>query len=318
MTQAVHVPEQIRSPIERFRPQVRAAVENALSPNSKRAYRAQWRLFLKWTEAHGVSALPAAPETVAAYIVDRADSGVKLATVKLSAAGIFAAHRAAGFDDPAKSQGVRAALAGVSRAIGEPQAQAKALSKDALDAIRQSACVPRVLPCGETESLRTARRRGLVDIALAFALSDSGLRRSEAAALRWADVEEWDSGGGEISGRITVRRSKTDKRGRGETVYLSPAGASALRAIRPADASEDDFVFGFSERQVSRRIKSAAKAAGLGDGFSGHSGRVGLARRLSKAGAPTEVTMRQGRWRSAAMVLKYTRKEDVEEVGKYL
>ena len=36
-------------------------------------------------------------------------------------------------------------------------------------------------------------------------LSDGGLRRSEAAALTWGDVQRWDDG----SGRITVVRSKT-------------------------------------------------------------------------------------------------------------
>ena len=43
-------------------------------------------------------------------------------------------------------------------------------------------------------------------MALAAILSDAGLRRSEAAALTWGDVQRWDDG----SGRITVMRSKTD------------------------------------------------------------------------------------------------------------
>ena len=38
------------------------------------------------------------------------------------------------------------------------------------------------------------------------ALSDGGLRRSEAWSLTWGDVQRWDDG----SGRITVIRSKTD------------------------------------------------------------------------------------------------------------
>ena len=40
-----------------------------------------------------------------------------------------------------------------------------------------------------------------------------------------------------------------------------------------------------------------------------HSGRVGLAQMMSGAGAPTETTMRQGRWKSAEMVRRYTRAE---------
>ena len=66
----------------------------------------------------------------------------------------------------------------------------------------------------------------------------------------------------------------------------------------------------FSIRQMANRIKDAVAAAGFdGDVFSGHSGRVGLARMMSGAGAPTETTMRQGRWKSAEMVRRYTRAE---------
>ena len=65
-----------------------------------------------------------------------------------------------------------------------------------------------------------------------------------------------------------------------------------------------------SIRQMANRIKDAVAAAGFdGDVFSGHSGRVGLARMMSGAGAPTETTMRQGRWKSAEMVRRYTRAE---------
>ena len=43
--------------------------------------------------------------------------------------------------------------------------------------------------------------------------------------------------------------------------------------------------------------------------FSGHSGRVGLARIMSGTGAPTETTIRRGRWKSAVMVSRHTRAE---------
>ena len=60
-------------------------------------------------------------------------------------------------------------------------------------------------------------------------------------------------------------------------------------------------MFGLSEQHINRRIKAAALAAGLGDGFSGHSGRVGMARRMTRNGAPLPVVMRQGRWESERM-----------------
>ena len=69
---------------------------------------------------------------------------------------------------------------------------------------------------GVLEGVETALRRGLVDIALCWVMSDAGLRRSEAAALVWDDITRWDNG----SGRLTVRRSKTDAAPR--TGYLTP------------------------------------------------------------------------------------------------
>ena len=47
-------------------------------------------------------------------------------------------------------------------------------------------------------------------------------------------------------------------------------------------------------------MKAIAKAAGLADWeyFSGHSGRVGMARRMAQNGAPTHEIERQGRWKT--------------------
>ena len=55
-------------------------------------------------------------------------------------------------------------------------------------------------------------------MALVAALSDAGLRRSEAAALTWGDVQRWEDG----SGRITVIRSKTDVEAQGAVVAITP------------------------------------------------------------------------------------------------
>ena len=60
-------------------------------------------------------------------------------------------------------------------------------------------------------------------------------------------------------------------------------------------------------KTINRRVKATAQAAGLGEGFSGHSGRVALARRMGRASAPDSAIMREGRWSSSAMVAKYAR-----------
>ena len=83
-------------------------------------------------------------------------------------------------------------------------------------------------------------------------------------------------------------------------------------------------VFGLSESQISRRVKVIAKAAGLTDweffsGHSGHSGRVGMARRMAQNDAPTQENERPGRWKQGGgMVGRYTRGESAGSALRYL
>ena len=111
-------------------------------------------------------------------------------------------------------------------------------------------------------------------------------------------------------GQAPSSGQRPTRRARGAVVAVTPACLRALDAIRPENPGDGDRVFRLSIRQMANRIKDAVAAAGFdGDVFSGHSGRVGLARMMSGAGAPTETTMRQGRWKSAEMVRRYTRAE---------
>ncbi len=54
----------------------------------------------------------------------------------------------------------------------------------------------------------------------------------------------------------------------------------------------------------------------MGGGFSGHSGRIGMARRMVAAGAPNAAVQRQGRWKHGDMVTWYTRGESAGEALK--
>ena len=185
-----------------------------------------------------------------------------------------------------------------------------------LAVIRLTAVQPRKRGRG-IETPEQAAERGKFDVALVAVLSDAGLRRSEAAALIWGDVQRWDDG----SGRITVVRSKTDVEAAGAVVAITPAAMGALDAIRPAGADGREKVFGLSESQIARRVKTIARAAGLADWefFSGHSGRVGMARRMAQNGAPTHEIERQGRWKQGGgMVGRYTRGESAGSALRYL
>ena len=52
-----------------------------------------------------------------------------------------------------------------------------------------------------------------------------------------------------------------------------------------------------------------AQAAGLGKGFSGHSGRVGMAQDLAATGVELPALMTAGRWKSAKMPARYTERD---------
>ena len=292
------------------------ALESVLSDNTRRVYGAQWRLFTDWCDSVVLRSMPAEPLTVARYLAVRAGSGASIATMRLASSAIAKAHELAGHDSPGRDRGVREALKGWGRRLARPQRQAGALTADVLAVIRLTAPKPRARGRG-VETPQQAAERARFDLALVAVLSDGGLRRSEAAALTWGDVQRWDDG----SGRITVVRSKTDALAQGAVVAITPAAMRALDAIRPAGVGGGQKVFGLSESQIARRVKAVARAAGLADWefFSGHSGRVGMARRMAQNGAPTHEIERQGRWKQGGgMVGRYTRGESAGSALRYL
>ena len=292
------------------------SLESVLSENTRRTYDTQWRMFDDWCDQVGLASLPAEPLTVARYLAARAGSGASIATLRLAASAISKAHEWAKVESPCRDPGVRASLKGWGRRLAKPQRQSGALTADVLAVIRLTAVQPRKRGRG-VETVEQARERARFDLALVAILSDAGLRRSEAAALTWGDVRRWDDG----SGRITVIRSKTDAEAVGAVVAITPTAMNALSAMRPAGVGGGERVFGLSESQIARRVKAIAKAAGLADWefFSGHSGRVGMARRMAQNGAPTHEIERQGRWKQGGgMVGRYTRGESAGSALRYL
>ena len=125
-------------------------------------------------------------------------------------------------------------------------------------------------------------------------------------------MDLWNDG----TGRVTIQKGKNQAEP--QTVAVTAATARALGEIRPADADSGAPVFGLTGEALANRVRATARAAGLGDGFSGHGGRIGMARRMVAAGAPKAVVQRQGRWKHGDMVARYTRGESAGEALKWL
>ena len=257
---------------------VQAAFE-AMAPNTRRAYASALRTWGRWAAAQQLSGLCPPPPELRRYLLERAASGAGVSSLTVFVSALRKLQALAEVTPTARDQLVVDTMSGLARQAASPR-QVRALTVGALAAIYETACFPRVGRGGVLEGAETALRRGLMDIALCWVMSDAGLRRSEAAALVWDDIVRWDNG----SGRLTVRRSKTDASPR--TVYLTPIAMAHLDAIRPDDADGSEPVFGLSVASISRRVKAAARAAGLGTGYSGHSGQGGMARRMARTGAP--------------------------------
>ena len=256
--------------------------------------------------------MPATPQTVAAYLADMAGRGWRPATLRATRAAVANAHRQAGREDPTASREVKEELARLVREDNHPQTRTSGLTAEVMAQIRRWACRPRRLGRGSRlEFEADATSRGLVDIAIASVMRDAMLRPSEAAALRWGDVESLP----DRAGQIHIHRDSADQ----EILFIGPDAVRDLQAIRPAGVVPKEHVFGLVAETISRRLKAAAAAAGLAEDFSGISPRVGMAQDLSAQGAGISALMAAGRWRSPGMPAKYTSVADDEEgvVARY-
>ena len=291
---------------------IQDALDSSTSPNTRRAYNQAWRRFEAWGASRGRGhSLPATPELVAAFLTELAQAGKSVATLRLTKSALAAVHRSTGHQDPTdneegeKGHGRHCPGKRPSPAPGEAVNRERSRGREGHRGYPQE--TPGQGRQGGERLGCTAKGPG-VDVALLSVLRDGLLRRSEASAVRWGDVEVQEDG----SARLHVRRSKTDPEAEGAVLYIGQTAALALQAILPEDAAVVDptaAVFGLSASQIGRRIDAAAKVAGLGEGFTGHSGRVGMAQDLAASGVELPELMTAGRWKTSRMPARYTERQ---------
>ena len=221
---------------------VRSLLSLRISENTKTSYRTQWQRFTRWAQSKGVCPLPADSEVVAAYLTNRMrKEGHKPSTLKAAASAIAFVHRMVGQDDPCDSQEVKGVLSGAVREMGKEQKQAEALTAEALARIHAVVYEPLRSQGGRLESKGEARWRGSVDMALMSLMRDGLLRVSEAADLIWRDLKPVTDG----TGRLHIRRSKSDQEGEGAVMFVSAPTMVFMNAIC-GDAAPDDSIFGLA------------------------------------------------------------------------
>ena len=238
------------------------------------SYASQWDRFVAWSEASGRCSLPASPEDVAAYLEDRSGSGARPSTLRVAAFAIARNHRDAGFDVPVHQGVAQTVLEDLTRDEAPGPTRALPLDLDCYLAIRKTAHQPRWGRGGRMERTASARRRGAVDVAMIGLMRDGRLRVSEAAELTWGDIQRVRGG----SGRVRVLGAEED-----DHREVSADTMKRLWAIR-LGAEDEEPVLGMRPNQIGRRIDAAARQAGLGEGYSGDSPRLGMIRDMETVG----------------------------------
>jgi integrase len=279
---------------------------HARAPNTRKAYLSDLRIFTAWCSEHRVAPLPAAPDTIALYLTDRARQGAKVSTISRTLVAISQGHLLAGHPSPRVLPVVREVMKGIRRQLGTDKRQAKPLLPTELRELLA------VLPA----SLIGLRDRALLMVGFAGAL-----RRSELVALNVEDLAF------EADGiKVTLRRSKTDQEGRGRLVGITfgahPESCPVLsmRGWLDAAAITEGPVFRtvtrhgrlgterLNDRSVVKIIKRRCHEAGLDpSGFSGHSLRAGLVTAAAKARKSIASIRKTTGHRSVAMVEEYVR-----------
>lgn len=279
-----------------------------LADATRRAYRSDARVFAEWCEGRQRQPIPATPDTVAEFLADQADAGVKPATLRRRVAAIKFAHQAAGLDSPTSAMTVTATLKGIFNQVGvKPKRKAPATAPRLREMIQH---------CADT--LIGKRDRALLLLGFAGAF-----RRSELVALTVADLEETPHGL-----RVTIRKSKTDQQGAGQTLailrgdvhcpvaalqdWLQAAGISESYLFRPIGKGGRVSQNPISTKSVAQIIKAHAGKAGLDpDHYAGHSLRAGFLTSAAENGANLFKLMEVSRHKSVETVRGYVRNADL-------
>ena len=153
---------------------------------------------------------------------------------------------------------------------------------------------------------------GLRDAAMIRLMSDCLLRISEVVAVNVGDFK---------GSALTLRSSKTDQEGTGETLYVCDNTRELLKQYRERAEISRGAVFRhirrgghvqsdrFTTVSARRIIQKRAHAAGVEGFISGHSLRVGSAVSLAQAGATVVDMQVAGRWKSSQMPAHYAKAE---------
>ena len=299
-------------------------VRRRRAENTVRAYESDLRILLAYLRDRGQpDRLPVNPLLVVAFVSAESRRDERqgherearaIATIERRIAAIGKAHQLAGLPDPTKDQRVRDALTGARRRLLQAPTHAKdPLELEALD--HMLAQIP------------TNTHAGRRDRALLLTGIAATLRRSEIVALEVEDVKFEPEGM-----LLSIRKSKTDQAGAGETLAIAYGDRKDLcavrairawltganittgpifRRIRRHDRLTDDRL---TDKSVALIVKKYAEAVGLDpDLLAGHSLRTGGTTAAAREGHNERELARLTRHKDLSVLRGYIRRANAFE-----
>ena len=273
-----------------------------IAKSTMRTYAQNLAQWASWAMVNGYNVIPAKPEELGLYLAFVVEKGHGAANIGARAAVISKCHEILGLQDP-QTDYVRKVIRGIRNIYGDSVKQARPLTGEHLEAIKDTAFVSIGKETPEETWLRASKT-----IALIYLMKDGLLRGAEASKLTWSDVTEFPDG----TGAVLIRKSKTDQFGKGRTVPISAETMKLLSAVRRGAAGQES-LFGWSGNMIRERIRQAGEMAGLGSSFTSHSVRRGTAQELVQKGVTLEVLLEAGGWKSPAVAMHYVADDHPQE-----
>ena len=282
----------------------RRLLQNSVAPATWRAYAGGQAQYRDFCARYGLLPVPASAATVIYYLAHMRRAGVGAATAKQRLAAVRHLHIRCGLDFAAGADTlVRAAVRGFPTRGGGGGARParRGVTVNQLRAVK--------LAIGAGHLSYFVQRSLWAACSVAFY---GGLRVSDYLAtmpgrgLRRSDVTFSED---DTQCVCDLRIQKNRQFGPAEPIFLPATGTStcpvrALRLycdLRDARVGARGVLFLADDGQpLARRLLSGVLRDTLGDGFSTHSLRIGLATEAAAAGVSDDTIQHLGRWRSGA------------------
>lgn len=267
----------------------------AKSANTRLAYDSRWRLFKRWCQRRGLTAMPADVNTIGLYFDAMVQAGKSVSTIEAHRNAISVAHK---LDkqrnpdglNPVSDPRVRELIKGIRRTLGTAQKRAK--------------------PVLASELKELAATLAPRDRALLLLLFSGAFRGSEVVSLLVEDLSFEKDGL-----KVLLRKSKTDQEAEGFTkgIVFGHGPACPVAAMKAWIGDRTDgFVFpGRDDGHLGCQALYEIVKRKLGPEYSSHSFRAGFVTSAFLAGKGVDSIQAQTGHRSLEMLLRYRRSLNV-------